>query len=236
MILTSPANALGWLSVNSNERFSNVLAKSIAQILLHEYENLACATASMSVLLWVPPSQEYSASVAWPAVARLMLHMRKNTALKELGDPCQPGVSPFNLLSPPIQQERQPALVQRTWAKQRPAGQPSQRGTPMQNLRRHCFRWCWCQVARVDQARHSIPIKPDIAERVERKSPQNDAPRSDRHACDGADELDAVTFFQLWCRSRHMLGRSINDAPDHVRQCHRILANRGLAGGHAAAL
>jgi len=52
---------------------------------------------------------------------------------------------------------------------------------------------------RVDQARRSVPIKPDIAERVERKSPQDDAPRSDRHASDWVDELDAVTFSQLWC-------------------------------------
>jgi hypothetical protein len=74
---------------------------------------------------------------------------------------------------------------------------PGQLGAPMHSLRRRYFQRCWCQVARVDQARRGVPIKPDIAERVERKTPQNDTTRSDRHAGAWVDELNAVTFVQL---------------------------------------
>ncbi len=75
-----------------------------------------------------------------------------------------------------------------------------------------CF-WCSCQVSLFDEARCRVPIKADIVEGIKRKPPQNGALCSNRHAGDRADKLNAVTFFQLWCWSCHMVGCSINDAP-----------------------
>jgi hypothetical protein len=91
----------------------------------------------------------------------------------------------------------------------------------MHSLRRRYFQWCGRHVARVDQARRSVPIKPDIAERVERKAPQNDTTRSDRHAGDRVDEVDHVACFELWRCSYHMVGLSITDAAGFAPGTHK---------------